>query len=37
MFDDRKIPSLIEIDMSNDDIIDKIRKECVFITYVVND
>jgi len=37
MFDDRKIPSLIEIDMSNDDIIDKVRKECVFITYVIND
>ena len=37
MFDDRKIPNLTEIDMSNDDIIDKIRKECMFITYVIND
>ena len=37
MFDDRKIPCLSEIDMSNDDIIEKVRKECMFITYVIND
>lgn len=37
MFNDKNIPCMIKIDMSNDDIIDKIRKECMFITYVIND
>jgi hypothetical protein len=37
MFNDKNIPCMSTIDMSNDDVIDKIRKECMFVTYVIND
>ena len=37
MFDDTKKPCMTQIDMSNDDIIDKVRKECMLITYVINE
>jgi hypothetical protein len=37
LFNDNNIPSVSQIDMGNDDIIEKIRKECMFIIYVIND
>ncbi len=33
MFDDMSVPSLKEIDMSDNQLIDKIKRECVFIIY----
>lgn len=37
MINTQNIPTLKYIDMSDDDTIDKIRKECMFIIYVIND
>lgn len=33
MFDDNSVPSLKEIDMSNTELIEKIKRECVFLLY----
>ena len=37
LLDDTKIPSLEYVDMSDDDVIEKIKRECTFIIYTLKD